>query len=998
MAAVLLAITGARALPAVQTATDPDQGLVQLSGDFDPASRPPAQCDFHSWDSRLGTLWDFEDPDAIVSGAALSEVTGNTFIGWELNDERVSLYGGSAVPLWEDPVENCDWDVIVDMVPDGSLMAVVDGALVRIYTPDSPVPTCELVYSTQPNGMALSPDGALVYTAQSYDNGDSSTVSCREIDGGDLVWTRSFLGGSETLVLSGDGNRLLFTQYGGPSSALWALDTAAGAILYQGPNRTQFAPVLSHDGAVMARGDYSGFLFVYLFDEENGTYEESWHFHVGGGGTSVWCCGVAVAADGSTIAVGTLVFFASSYDGEIYLFNTQSPQPLWVYENVGDAVVDLDLSAEGGILAAASWGPLDHSTADFLLFRRESALPIYTIDTPGSMMAVDLSPDASLCAVGGKAVHARQMGNGGLLFSVESDPGGGSLAGNVLCDGADSQAGARVSLLELVDFLAYTDSDGDYAIEYIPTGTYTAQASRIGYGTVTAPVTISAGETTEQDFTLYANGCPPSGLTATQGAGLEIVLSWQEPPTDDYLGFNVYRKRYPPDPYPETPLVTLEASELSWVDTEVAPTRVYYYVVTSILPGDLQSPFSNEAAGWASSGFLTDEVPVWYGPAPVIDGIISEGEWDDAYRLECSDFLGTYDNSEAPVGSVQGFFKCNEELTELYVACFNLNDTVLEDHDEIGLYIDDNNDGHFPPADLFDDSEGNYWAAYYASGSVIKYRPLYDSGGAGTVFYLDDPQIAVSVDAGYLVYEFVLPLGEEDWEIDPDANGQSGFFNFTLDDPDEFDGWWPAAALNPFDPGQYGTLTFGAEPQVPPPPAWLTWFAAEGGVLLAWEMPELNDFDHFNLWLSQDGEWFELLQATIGVQYFCELNDTGTYWFRVTTVNQLGMESEPSETIEVYYDAVAPQQALPERVELRANYPNPFNPTTTIEFTLPHPQEIRLEVYNVLGQRVVLLAEGVHTAGVHRVRFNGSEAASGVYLYRLISEGGAVSRKMILVR
>lgn len=94
---------------------------------------------------------------------------------------------------------------------------------------------------------------------------------------------------------------------------------------------------------------------------------------------------------------------------------------------------------------------------------------------------------------------------------------------------------------------------------------------------------------------------------------------------------------------------------------------------------------------------------------------------------------------------------------------------------------------------------------------------------------------------------------------------------------------------------------------------------------------------------------------------------------------------------------------LPRRLELNQNYPNPFNPTTTIRFGLPESGRIRLTVYNMLGQKVAQLENGVRTAGYHTVVWNGRtdqgrEAATGVYLYRLESPLGVVTRKMLLVK
>lgn len=91
---------------------------------------------------------------------------------------------------------------------------------------------------------------------------------------------------------------------------------------------------------------------------------------------------------------------------------------------------------------------------------------------------------------------------------------------------------------------------------------------------------------------------------------------------------------------------------------------------------------------------------------------------------------------------------------------------------------------------------------------------------------------------------------------------------------------------------------------------------------------------------------------------------------------------------------------LPEKVRLHQNYPNPFNPSTTIRFELTGDnQRARLSVYDILGRRVAVLVDGKLPAGVHTVSFDGTGLASGVYLYRLETEGGIIrQRKMLLIK
>jgi hypothetical protein len=75
----------------------------------------------------------------------------------------------------------------------------------------------------------------------------------------------------------------------------------------------------------------------------------------------------------------------------------------------------------------------------------------------------------------------------------------------------------------------------------------------------------------------------------------------------------------------------------------------------------------------------------------------------------------------------------------------------------------------------------------------------------------------------------------------------------------------------------------------------------------------------------------------------------------------------------------------PEKFELFQNYPNPFNPSTTIAYQLTTDSRIRLKIYNMLGQEVVILLDGDRPAGFHQEVWNASSVASGTYIYRLVA-------------
>ncbi|MBI5265773.1 MAG: T9SS type A sorting domain-containing protein, partial [candidate division Zixibacteria bacterium] len=90
--------------------------------------------------------------------------------------------------------------------------------------------------------------------------------------------------------------------------------------------------------------------------------------------------------------------------------------------------------------------------------------------------------------------------------------------------------------------------------------------------------------------------------------------------------------------------------------------------------------------------------------------------------------------------------------------------------------------------------------------------------------------------------------------------------------------------------------------------------------------------------------------------------------------------------------------ALPTEITLQQNYPNPFNPETTIEFEIPAPMAVRLEVFNVLGQSVGELIDGMLPSGRHQARFDASRVSSGVYFYRISAGAESRTRKMVVIK
>jgi hypothetical protein len=96
--------------------------------------------------------------------------------------------------------------------------------------------------------------------------------------------------------------------------------------------------------------------------------------------------------------------------------------------------------------------------------------------------------------------------------------------------------------------------------------------------------------------------------------------------------------------------------------------------------------------------------------------------------------------------------------------------------------------------------------------------------------------------------------------------------------------------------------------------------------------------------------------------------------------------------------SVREEHQLPNAFKLQQNFPNPFNPSTSIQYELNSRQFVTLKVYDVLGNEVAILINEEKPAGIYEVKFNGTGLPSGIYFYRLQTESFIETKKMVLLK
>jgi len=183
-------------------------------------------------------------------------------------------------------------------------------------------------------------------------------------------------------------------------------------------------------------------------------------------------------------------------------------------------------------------------------------------------------------------------------------------------------------------------------------------------------------------------------------------------------------------------------------------------------------------------------------------------------------------------------------------------------------------------------------------------------------------------------------------------------------------------------------------PQLNPPQ---NLFVTEQGYA-TWDPPLTRDFLGYNVYLNE-----VYVDFTIDLFYQYTGLANGTYYLsEVTAVYDEG----ESETIdfEFIYTGTGVENILPHIMELTGNYPNPFNPTTTISFSVAQTSSfVTLDIYNIKGQKVKQLVNEKLGAGTHQVVWNGKDEndksiSSGIYFYKMDTGNYSQTKKMILMK
>ena len=353
---------------------------------------------------------------AIANESAISMDGAGILTSWYLNNDRIACYEteGTSIPLWNySTVYNLNkMDVAAGLNNEIFSAASFDESI-WVWLSSSSVPTLILDPGKKQD---ITADGAYIV----YTDVEGDSLTCLDTATEFEVWKIALF---ETGVqlngvdISGDGTRVLVTVYDGSSGAQIYDMTDGSLVGTPVGNYSQTMAKISDDASRIVTGDFYGYIKVYEYDGVS--WNMAGYFNTG----DDWVTAVAISGDGETVTGGTVGF--GPYRGKLMAIDWPlegSPSELWQYRNYADHVSSTDISEDGSVIVAGCWGKYNGTYGDVFTALDHSGGVIFSllddIDEPGSIFSVSVSSDGLFATASGKAVHARQMGNGGEVYSM----------------------------------------------------------------------------------------------------------------------------------------------------------------------------------------------------------------------------------------------------------------------------------------------------------------------------------------------------------------------------------------------------------------------------------------------------------------------------------------------------------------------------------------------------------------------------------------------------
>ncbi len=137
--------------------------------------------------------------------------------------------------------------------------------------------------------------------------------------------------------------------------------------------------------------------------------------------------------------------------------------------------------------------------------------------------------------------------------------------------------------------------------------------------------------------------------------------------------------------------------------------------------------------------------------------------------------------------------------------------------------------------------------------------------------------------------------------------------------------------------------------------------------------------------------WGNFGSYYLNSNYASGINNNGDSWI-------VGDNGLVLSTVNTFVNITKQENIIPEKIALLENYPNPFNPSTTIKFEIPGTSKVKITLFDISGREIDIISNQVFAPGIYKIQWNGSSYPSGVYFCKMTAEKYSKTIRLILIK
>ncbi|MFA5832140.1 MAG: S8/S53 family peptidase [Bacteroidota bacterium] len=204
----------------------------------------------------------------------------------------------------------------------------------------------------------------------------------------------------------------------------------------------------------------------------------------------------------------------------------------------------------------------------------------------------------------------------------------------------------------------------------------------------------------------------------------------------------------------------------------------------------------------------------------------------------------------------------------------------------------------------------------------------------------------------------------------------------------------------------YGRINAYKAVQPPAAPQNLSYINNGGHPKISWSANSEWDVTKYEIWRDMGSGYSKIAEVNSPTTSYDDYDLTiggsnpNSAWYYVKAKDLTNLLSNGSSSLRVRYSGVQNEMLeivqIPSHPTLYQNFPNPFNPTTTIKYSVPNEQYVSIKIFNGVGQEITTITEGVKQPGFYQIEYDAKHLSSGLYFYTMSTGNTKITQKMLL--